>query len=271
MHIIKNTSESFIGTILDLQGKSKDNFKCRHDLQEIEIRSELHIVNNGSKEVMLPTTYMVSAEDKRKILEILENIKVSDGFSSNIAYSINVKERKLIGLKSHDYYILLKYLFPIVIRGVLPNNVVEPVVEFAKFFSALCSKVLEKEFFLDLECRIATTLCKLEMIFSPSFFDIMIHFPIHLATEAKMAGLVQFRWMFPIEQEMSFFKNLIRNRAHPEGSIAEGYIANKCLLLCSRYLQGIKIKFNYLPRNYEDDGYNQRKQISIFNHSGRSL
>ncbi|XP_020087976.1 uncharacterized protein LOC109709981 [Ananas comosus] len=37
------------------------------------------------------------------------------------------------------------------------------------------------------------------MIFPPAFFDIMEHLPIHLASKAKIAGPVQYRWMFQIE------------------------------------------------------------------------
>ena len=51
-----------------------------------------------------------------------------------------------------------------------------------------------------LENDIIVTLCKLERIFPPSFFDVMVHLPIHLASEAKIAGPVQYRWMYPIER-----------------------------------------------------------------------
>ena len=51
-----------------------------------------------------------------------------------------------------------------------------------------------------LENGIIVTLYKLERIFLPSFFDVMVHLPIHLASEAKVAGPVQYRWMYPIEQ-----------------------------------------------------------------------
>ena len=50
-----------------------------------------------------------------------------------------------------------------------------------------------------LENDIIVTLCKLERIFPPSFLDVMVHLPIHLASEAKVAELVQYRWMYPIE------------------------------------------------------------------------
>ena len=52
----------------------------------------------------------------------------------------------------------------------------------------------------------------------------MMHLPIHLAYEAKVAGPVQYRWMYPIERYLCTLKGYVRNKAHPEGSIAEGYI-----------------------------------------------
>ena len=51
-----------------------------------------------------------------------------------------------------------------------------------------------------LQSQIALTLCHLKRIFPPSFFDIMEHLPIHLAEEAKIAGPVQYRWMYFIER-----------------------------------------------------------------------
>ena len=39
-------------------------------------------------------------------------------------------------------------------------------------------------------------------------------------------------------------KQYVRNKARPEGSIAEAFIANKSLIFCSMYLHGIETKFN---------------------------
>ena len=51
-----------------------------------------------------------------------------------------------------------------------------------------------------LEEDIPIVLCKLERIFPPSFFDSMEHLPIHLAYAARVAGPVQYRWMYPFER-----------------------------------------------------------------------
>jgi hypothetical protein len=45
-------------------------------------------------------------------------------------------------------------------------------------------------------------LCKLEKIFPPSFFDVMIHLAVHLPREVELASLVQFRCMYSIERTL---------------------------------------------------------------------
>ena len=42
MHIEKNVCDNIVGTLLGQEGKSKDNYKTRLDLQQMGIRRELH-------------------------------------------------------------------------------------------------------------------------------------------------------------------------------------------------------------------------------------
>ncbi|PWA96408.1 hypothetical protein CTI12_AA040050 [Artemisia annua] len=73
----------------------------------------------------------------------------------------------------------------------------------------------------------------------------MIHLVMHLPEEALQGGPVTFRWMYPFERYMKKLKNYVRNKAKPEGSIAEGYVADEALTFCSRYFRGeIGTKFN---------------------------
>ena len=157
---------------------------------------------------------------------------------------MNLKDRKISGLKSHDCHILLETLLPMAIDGLLPKNVSATLIELSNFFKTLCSKVLNVDDLKKIESRIVIALCQLEMKFPPSFFDVMMHLPVHLAGEAMIAGPMQYRWMYPIERYLHTLKNYVCNRAHLEGSIAEGYVADKCLTFCSRYLHGIETRFN---------------------------
>ncbi|CAN1170392.1 hypothetical protein LINPERHAP2_LOCUS28978, partial [Linum perenne] len=62
----------------------------------------------------------------------------------------------------------------------------------------------------------------MEMIFPPAFFTVMVHLVLYLVDEVRRGGPVQFRWMYPIERYLGKLKTFVGNRAHPEGSIAEG-------------------------------------------------
>jgi len=68
------------------------------------------------------------------------------------------------------------------------------------FLQRICSSKLNVDHIERLEKNIIETICKLEMIFPPSFFDSMEHLPIHLPFEVKVGGPVQYRWMYPFER-----------------------------------------------------------------------
>ena len=46
--------------------------------------------------------------------------------------------------------------------------------------------------------------------------------------------------MFPIEGRVYTFKSYVRNRARPEASIAEAYLADEALTYCSTFLYGLE-------------------------------
>nr|GMC80231.1 uncharacterized protein LOC109169448 [Ipomoea batatas]GMC91093.1 uncharacterized protein LOC109169448 [Ipomoea batatas] len=59
-------------------------------------------------------------------------------------------------------------------------------------------------------------------------------------------------------------KRYVRNKAHPEGSIAEGYVANECLTFLSLYLDGVETRFNKPDRN--NDKQETHGGLSIFSY-----
>jgi hypothetical protein len=50
--------------------------------------------------------------------------------------------------------------------------------------------------------------------------------------------------MYPIERYLHTLKGYVRNRAHPQGSIIEGYILEGCMTFCSRFLEDIEMKLD---------------------------
>lgn len=200
MHIEKNICESVIGTLLNIEGKTKDTFKSRMDLKHMGFKKPLHLIRNGDKYTMPPARYTMSAAEKIKFCQVLKDTRFPDAYASNISRRVNVNECKISGLKSHDYHVLLERIIPLAIRGLLPKDACDPLIELSFFFGELCSTELKVDELERLEKNIAVTLCKLERIFPPSFFDVMVHLSIHLANEAKLGGPVQYRWMYPVER-----------------------------------------------------------------------
>jgi hypothetical protein len=83
----------------------------------------------------------------------------------------------------------------------------------------------------------------------PTLFDVMWHLAVHLPDEALLQGPVQYGWMYPIERRLYTLKRYVWNRAQPEGSIVEAYIADECLTFCSKYLDDVETRFNQEPLN----------------------
>ena len=101
-----------------------------------------------------------------------------------------------------------------------------------------------------LQADLILTLCELEKIFPPSFFDVMIHLMVHLVRELRLCGPVFYRWMFPFERFNKILKSYVRNRFYPEGSIAEGYLKEESIEFCSEFYRGSS-RTTGLPKDEE--------------------
>jgi hypothetical protein len=256
MHIEKNICDSILGTLLEMDGKSKDSLKARLDLQDMKIRKDQHPEVGKHKYELPKACYALTKEERRMLCRFLQSVKMPDGYASNIKRCVDLEKCKVSGLKTHDCHVIFQKLLPIALRNLLPEKVVIPLLELSQFFSDLCSKELKEEDLVKLSKKIPETLCQLEMIFPPAFFDIMMHLPIHLAEEARLGGPVLYRWMYPIERYLRTLKVYVRNKAQPEGSIAEGYILEECMTFCSRFLDDTHTKLNQ-PERHEGAAINQ--------------
>ncbi|XP_060972524.1 uncharacterized protein LOC115712464 [Cannabis sativa] len=204
-------------------------------------------------------------EDKQQMKDASYENKTNWRRKRNISRNVNMKDGKLFGLKSHDCHILLQRLLPIGLRPYLNKKVMDAIAELSLFFRKLCARTLNVKDLDELEEGIVLTLCKLESIFPPAFFDVMIHLAVHLPLEAKLGGPVQMRWMYSIERELGHLKKYVKNKARPEGCIAQGYIITEALNFCSMYLRGIETRFNRPDRNSENLGVRKESTLSIFN------
>jgi hypothetical protein len=68
--------------------------------------------------------YELDKVAKESLFEFLYGVMMPDGVSSNIRRCVDVKSRKVSGLKTHDYHLILQKLLPLVVRRILPEAVV---------------------------------------------------------------------------------------------------------------------------------------------------
>ena len=108
MYIEKNIVDNIIDTLMNLDGKTKNNLKARQDSKDMGIRSELHLkkVRNDQKR-MSHACYHMNASENDGFLHVLKDVRVLNGYSSNISHCVKLKERKINGMKSHDNHILM--------------------------------------------------------------------------------------------------------------------------------------------------------------------
>ena len=201
MHVEKNICENIVGTVVGIDKKNKDTDKARDDLKDMGIRPQLHLQRNEEGSIMKPrASYTLDPKQREGLFEFLNAIKYPDGYAANISRCVTSKNGKLSGMKSHDYHVLLQRLLPVGLRGYVDKELSTTLFELGGFFQDLCSKTLKQSDLKKLEERGVLILCKLEKIFPPAFFDVMVHLAVHLPREAMLAGPVQYRWMYPIER-----------------------------------------------------------------------
>jgi len=66
MHVEKNVCDSFLGTLLNIKGKTKDGLKCRQDLVDMGIQEQLHPQSQGRRTYLPPACYTMSTKEKKQ-------------------------------------------------------------------------------------------------------------------------------------------------------------------------------------------------------------
>src|SRR4051812_37882531 len=241
MHVTKNVCVNLLG-FLGVYGKTKDTPEARQDQQRLKAPEEpMHPENEKGKRCHLtPASYALTKAENEIFFECLRSIKVPSGFSSNIKGIINMAEKKFQNLKSHDCHVILTQLLPIALRGLLPQNVRVPIVKLCAFLNAISQKVIDPESLPGLQTDVAQYLVSFELVFPPSFFNIMTHLLVHLVEEIAILGPVFLHNMFPFERFMGVLKKYVHNRARPEGSISKGYGTEEVIEFCVDFIPDLK-------------------------------
>ncbi|XP_055824120.1 uncharacterized protein LOC129892559 [Solanum dulcamara] len=188
----------------------------------------MHIEKNVFDNIF--NTVMVNYCDRPQLA------KDTNGKYSKAVYTIDKEERAIL------FNWVKELKFP-------DGNVWQALTELSLFFKDLTSTTLQVDDMKRLETDIAQILCKLERIFPPGFFNSMEHLPVHLPYEARIAGPVQYRWMYPFERYLGTLKRMIGNKASVEGSICEAYLMTESTQLFSHYFEP-HVRSNHIENEF---------------------
>ena len=108
------------------------------------------------------------------------------------------------------------------------------------FLNAISQKVIDHASLERLQKDVVQCLVSFELVFPPSFFNIMTHLLVHLVDEIAILGPVFLHNMFPFESFMVVLKKYVRNRARPEGSISKGYGTEEVIEFCVDFIPDLK-------------------------------
>jgi hypothetical protein len=146
MHQERNVAESIISMCFDFTGQTKDNIKARRDLAELCDRPHLELRQNPSGYESRPRAlYCLMLKEREEIFQWLKKLKFPDRYAANIKSAVNLDTGKLVGLKSHDYHILIERLVPVIFRGYFSPDLWKMLAELSYFYRQICAKEISKK------------------------------------------------------------------------------------------------------------------------------
>ncbi|WVZ75356.1 hypothetical protein U9M48_023416, partial [Paspalum notatum var. saurae] len=131
MHVTKSLCVNLLG-FLGMYGKNKDTLEARKDMAALKGEQGHHYLGTAS--------YTLSKREKESMFEWLDSMKVPSRYSSNVRRIIKCKDKKFVNLKSHDCHVLMTQLLPVMLRGILLENVKKTITKLCAFLNAISQK-----------------------------------------------------------------------------------------------------------------------------------
>jgi hypothetical protein len=90
--------------------------------------------------MLKPTAnYVLSEAEFLQFCDCIESLKTPTGHSS--AFGKHIRKKKLGGLKSHDYHVLMQQVLPLALHGLMKPGPQMAIMRVCKIFHRICTKV----------------------------------------------------------------------------------------------------------------------------------
>jgi len=194
MDIEKNVSDAIFNTVINVEGKTKDNVRARTCLKLYCRRKELELKELANRKIVKQRRNLPLPWAKKSCLSRVKDLTTSNNYSSYLAKCVDVDKARISGLKSHDCHVFMQLHLVYYLNkygGLLLNLAIS-----LEICAPQCCKRINLPQWKEYSCD----LVQLERIFPPSFFNSMDNLPMRMAYEATLGGLIQYHWMHPFER-----------------------------------------------------------------------
>lgn len=124
------------------------------------------------------------------------------------------------GLKSHDFYNILRFHILIAIQCMFDPNFSETICRLSRLIRWLLNKCIIED--MKQESYVVMTLLHMQM--PTSFVDNQVYLLVHLVEDISLLGPILYRWMFFVERYMKTLKGFVRQKVKLERNMSQKYL-----------------------------------------------
>ena len=154
--------------------KAQNRMPALHTPQEVTVDER----TGATSYKYAKAPWVWSATEFKTVTETIANIKAPSNYGSSMAHKF--KDKKIVGMKTHDWHNILHDYLPIAIRGTLTLQVRNAIYRVFHFFKNVCAKEIKIADLPRLKLEGFEIACLLGMVLPPTFFDIQPHLMVHL-------------------------------------------------------------------------------------------
>ncbi|RYA56895.1 hypothetical protein DD596_25380 [Enterobacter cloacae complex sp. 4DZ3-28B] len=144
-------------------------------------------------------------------------------------------------------------MLPVAIEGCLSLDIRNTIYKLAKLVQWISQKEINVDSIPFAKLNAAELVCMFEKHFPTTMLTIQVHLLVHIVDEVEIAGTVHSRWMFFLERFMKTLKGYVRQKARPEGSMAEGWLVSESLVYIGEWLDGFDKARDMLWQTIDDE------------------
>jgi len=133
-------------------------------------RKDHKLKSRANRKFLKPkANYTLIVDQTKLVCQWIKELRIPDGYSSNLARCANVDKGTMHGMKNHDFHVFMECLLHIAFILLLPH-VLNPLIKISYFFKDLCSITLMEDHLSRMKQNFSFILCKSERIFLPHWF-----------------------------------------------------------------------------------------------------